>query len=177
MKKYLFILFTLSLLFIACKDTAGKAGNEAEGEAGLPAENSYLEKAVGKNDNGSYLITNIDVIKPAWEEALRNENAEDNINSFRIVKGKTEGDSVSDYYMLLAESKSSKSKIASLLTLKGNTFYFEKIDSVENGLGRFIICTGGCADGCLPSVKIVSGKKYLYCSACSDCTKIEKEIR
>ena len=136
----------------------------------------FLETAVGEIYNGTITITNLDIIKDRWQTALHYQGRPVVLENFTIIKGVAEGDAPQDYYLLLATTKDKRLKTASLLTLKGSKFYFEKQEGAVGEVSLNILCSGECGEGCDPVVKINTGLKYLNCSHCLDCTKSEKGI-
>lgn len=168
MKKHLLIVI-LAICFVSCK-------NEVKSED----NSSYPRAVVGTNTNGVYEISDLSVIKENWEKQISKKLSGDIIalEAFEIAKGKTEGDTAEDFYILIARNEKGTLHSSALLELKDGKFYFEKEsrpDSEEVYLN--IVCSGECSEGCLPVVKSVNGSRFLVCSDCADCMKIENEMR
>ena len=158
MKKYLKALLLL-LLLQSCKKTA---------EQPVVA---YPDIVVGTLQNGSYTVTNVKEIQQEWEKAiLHTGTGIKKLESFTIVKGKTQGDAVNDFYMLSARTTDGKTTMAALLVQKEHNFYFDKINPVS------VICTGECTNGCLPAALLKNGTVYLICGACASCVKTDVSL-
>ncbi len=150
----------LVFLLISCKKEADTAD----------PGNTYPKQAVGTVNNGAYTITKPDEIKKSWETYL---GGTFKLAGFEIVKGKTEGDAVEDFYMIVARTEDGAAKVASLLELKSDKFYLGSVDNEGPGAYRLVVCKGECDNGCLPVVMIRNGAENLICSSCADCEKNE----
>lgn len=154
--KLLAVLFVL--LLASCKnDTAPKTGD-------------YPESIVGTAKGETYTATGTDVIKEHWEKALNEKGGNKHLVAFEIVKSKTQGDTVKDFFMIVAKCDDGHSTMAALLKKKGNEFYFDKNNPVS------IICTGECNGGCLPAANAKNGAVFLMCSSCADCIKTDHSL-
>lgn len=165
MKNHLLIVLSV-MLFVSCKN-GGETGNE-----------SYPRAVVGINNNGVYEISDLPLIKKNWESQIDDSEGKITLEAFEIVKGTTEGESVEDFYILIARSDDGTLKSSALLELRDNKFYFEK-QSRPNSDDVFlnIVCKGNCDQGCFPAVKVVNGGRQLVCSNCPDCMKVENEMQ
>ncbi len=165
MKNHLLIVLSV-LLFMSCKN---EVGSDSE---------SYPRAVVGINNNGVYEISDLPLIKKNWESQLDDSDGKITLEAFEIVKGTTEGESVEDFYMLIARSNDGTLKSSALLELRDGKFYFEK-QSRPNSNDVFlnVVCKGNCEQGCFPSVKVVNGGRQLFCSNCPDCMKVENEMQ
>jgi hypothetical protein len=127
----------------------------------------HANEIIGINDNGVFKITSsLYKIKSDWGALLKSQQNEATLERFRILQGK---DSLSNnriFYYLLGESKSHKTKVATLLTLEGGNFYLQQEKAAS--LSGTITCTG-CANGCNP--KISRGKWYCDAGCGKLCTK------
>lgn len=145
----------LLLVFVSCKKDAAPVSAA-----------SYPAISVGIEEDGAFKVVNQNVLKREWEAQLRAEGESVTISGFEIIKGIAKGDSAVDYYMLMATCADHKTTMAALLERKHDAFYFMKdISSV--------ICSGGCAHGCLPAVFSKKNTLYLICSDCADCVKTD----
>lgn len=129
------------------------------------------KEVVGVDNDGVYTISNPEEIAASWEKSVSAE-----LTGFEIVKSKTEGDAVEDFYMLVARTEDGTSKVASLLEFKDNKFYFLSPKQESTGSHVLVICKGDCDEGCLPLVRVKSGNRYLICSSCAECLKGESTI-
>jgi len=77
------------------------------------------------------------------------------------------------FYMLLAVSEDGKTKTASILTFKNDSFYFERQEEFVNN----VICHSDCKDGCNPEVVMQNAIKSLVCSPCLECQKYDTLLR
>ncbi len=141
------------------------------------AHEGYLNRAVGFEKNGKYVVNLPEGLETQWEKALTEDGIKEELEGFKIVKGITRGDAQEDYYVLLARSKSGVVKTAAMLTLKTGKFYFEKQEGQESQVYIKILCSGECPAGCDPVVHVAGNNKFLVCSPCIDCVKTEKEMR
>lgn len=132
---------------------------------------NYLKDSVGKVENGKFIVTNAEAIKAAWTSMPG--NAEE-FYSFDIVHGLTQGDAEEEYYLLLSKNKGGDVKTAAMLVLRDNKFYFEEPAEISAYIR--ITCSGECTDDCNPVVKISEGNRYLLCSSCPECRKVEREM-
>ncbi|AWH84990.1 hypothetical protein HYN59_07565 [Flavobacterium album] len=132
----------------------------------------YPEQAVGMDNNGKYTIADEKALATAWEAKVEGKAK---LTAFEIVKGTTEGDVAEDFYMLVARTEDGTAKVASLLELRGNKFYFGSEDHKGSESYLLVICRGECDGGCLPAVRKKDGVKHLICSSCADCEKNEIE--
>jgi len=155
--KVLLVFFVL--LCTACKKEA-------------PAEHSgkYPEIVVATANGDVFTVANANIIKPQWELVLSKNSTAKTIQALEVVKGKTEGEAVKDFYMLIAKCNDGRTSMATLLEKKGNDFYFDKSNPFT------VICTGDCEGGCLPVAKYSMGSVNLVCSACGNCIKREHSI-
>ena len=173
MKKAFFSAFAalMLLLVTACTSKTEKTSETI-------SEQNYEEFEVGYKKEGSFKISNLDLVKKEWENRLQSDGRAISLKNFRIVEGTTAGDSAQLYYILVANSADGKIKTASLLNLKDTVFYFETYRDQDNStFYSNIICEGDCTEGCDPIVTISNGKRYLNCSQCPNCLKNEGEIR
>lgn len=162
MKKAAFFLL-LCISFIACKNEAPQpAGND-----------TYLTEVVGTAHGGKFVVTNGKAIKQGWQTSPVTDTID--IAEFEIVHGLTEGDAKEEYYLLVAKNKAGDTRTAVPLTLKNEKFYFEEPGQTTTYLKT--TCKGGCIDACQPIIKVAEGARYLICSPCRDCRKMESEMR
>lgn len=161
--KCIFAVF-LALVVLSCKKETAAAGSGS----------IYPEEAVGSNHNGTYTIADEKALAAAWEASV---DGPEKLTAFEIVKGTTEGDVAEDFYMLVARTQDGTAKVASLLQLKGDKFYFGSEDHDGSESYLLVICKGECDGGCLPVARKKDGVKHLICSSCADCEKNEKEAR
>ncbi|TRW26408.1 hypothetical protein FMM05_03240 [Flavobacterium zepuense] len=152
MKIKFFVVLFLLIIGVSCK-------NET-----VPKESNYPENIVGTAQGESYTVTSADVIQPEWEKYLSDKSS--SIETFEIIKGRTTGDAVKDFYMLVGKCKDGQT-IAALLDLKGNNFYFNQANPVA------VRCHGTCTGGCLPIATAIKGAVFLSCSPCADCIKTD----
>lgn len=155
------VMFVLLLLSCKKETTAENPGS------------IYPEQAIGAIQNGAYTIANPDELAKSWAAKADEISG---LTGFEIVKGKTEGDATEDFYMLVATTKDGTAKVASLLELRENKFYFGSTGHNDSESYVLIICKGQCDTGCLPVARIKRGMKSLICSFCVDCIKVEKGI-
>ena len=159
-KLYISIVFFLCLL--SCKNDVKPS-----------APGNYLQEIVGTMKDGKINIVNHEAIKSAWE-ASPVGGITIEIDDFEIVNGVTEGDENKQYYLLLAKNEKGDIKTAASLILKNGNFYFEPLG--EASIYLKITCKGLCDTGCMPVLKISEGNKYLVCSSCPECVKVESEM-
>lgn len=160
-------LLLISILLLSCNN--GKKNNSSSKD--------YLETVVGTVNNGEYILSEPELIKEKWEAELAKKKPGMTLEAFEITKGKTSGDTEEEYYMLLSRTEDGTVTAAALLTLKGNEFYFESSEGTGGSIHTLIMCMGDCREGCMPTVSISNGIKYLNCSPCMDCSKLEKGMR
>lgn len=158
--KKLFVLLIFFFIALSCNDVKKSAGT------------NYLKEVVGKIDGEKLIVTNAEAIKAAW---LSSGSASDELHTFEIIKGITQGDTGEEYYLLLSKNEEGDIKTGAMLILKEGKFYFEEPAEISAYIK--ITCSGKCTDGCNPAVKISEGNKYLVCSQCADCVKVESEMR
>lgn len=166
MKKYFYSIMVV-LLILSCK-------NENSVKT-----LSYAQEAVGEHNNGVFTITNEEVIKAEWESQLKAESSDSssvNLEAFEIIKGKVEDDNSEDYFMLIARSNDGYTKAAALLELKEDKFYFQNVEGSDDDIYNYTVCRGDCNEGCMPVVKYSNKTKYIICSPCIDCMKIENNM-
>ncbi|RWX03688.1 lipoprotein [Flavobacterium cerinum] len=170
MKKYISGLFLL-LILTACNTK--NDGNEKK------TDTDYFEDVAGTAQNGKYTVLNPDILKIKWETNLKKELMPLNdveLTDFEIIKGKTEGDAVEDYYMIISKTANEFTKVAALLELKDGTFYFKRREGGSVKSYQTIICRGKIQTACKPAVRINEGLMDLVCSSNVDCEKIDCEI-
>lgn len=170
MKKYISGLFLL-LVFTACNTK--NDGNDKKTEA------EYFEDAAGTAKNGKYTVLSPDVLKIKWETNLKKELAPVNdveLTGFEIIKGKTEGETTEDYYMLISKTADEFTKVAAVLELKDDKFYFKMREGGNVKSYQTIICRGKNQVACKPVVRVSEGLRDLVCSSNVDCEKIDCEI-
>lgn len=130
---------------------------------------------VGFNDTGTYVITQLEAIQKDWEHKVAYKGKQTELLDFKIVEGITEGDAAETYYILRANSADNSIKTAALLKLENGKFYFESPENSEDSY-FLLICKSECVSGCDPMIKMYNGTKYLNCSTCTGCSKIDTEI-
>jgi hypothetical protein len=169
MKHYISGLL-LVLLFAACNSKSDTTKDNTT---------SYLNQAVGTNVNDTYTITNLDTIKAEWEKSLQiklNSASKVELKGFEIIEAQTEGDATADYYILHSRTDDGRTRVAALLELKGDKFYFD-LNQLDNSEAyNIVICKGECDQGCLPIVRVQNEVKHLICSSCVDCEKFDGEM-
>lgn len=170
MKKILGIITAL-VLIASCQS---KPEDDAEN---LTRKISHkVEDQVGLNNNGEFVVTNREAIQDDWEFRLSDKGKTVKLQDFKIVKGVTEGDAAETYYLLQANNADNSIKTAALLKFEGEKFYIESPEHSEDSY-FLLICESNCESGCNPMVKKYNGTKYLNCSSCTGCRKIDTEIR
>lgn len=164
------IIAVFVLLLTACN-------SKSDNTSATLNDNDYFQVEIGKNENGRFTITQLEPIKQDWESRLNNNGNRLTLTEFKIVKAYTTDESPVEYYLLIANSKDGRLRTASLLNLKGNSFFIDT--RKDNGALSYsnIVCEGNCNEGCLPVVSIHNGTRYLNCSQCVECVKKETEIR
>ena len=153
----------LFFIIVSCK-------NKAENDVDVDKVNteSYVTEKVGYKNEDAYVVSNPGLIKKEWEENLLSQDIKVKLADIKIISGMV--DETSEvFYMLIAKSEDGKTKTASLLVLKNDEFYFE----IQPG----VICRGNCEEGCDPKVVIQNNIKSMVCSPCSDCQKVDYEMR
>ncbi|MGV3460404.1 MAG: hypothetical protein ACO1N9_08125 [Flavobacterium sp.] len=165
MKKITLFLL-LCIVMFSCKNEVLKPGN---------TRTHYLTDVVGNAKDGKFEVTNAKAIKEAWESAKISDSVSGEISGFEIVHGLTEGDAKEEYYLLVATNKAGNVRTAAPLVLKGESFYFEEPGQTSAYLKT--TCKSGCVDACNPVMKIAEGSRYLVCSPCADCRKVDSEMR
>ncbi|MGQ2982757.1 hypothetical protein [Flavobacterium sp.] len=159
--KHLFaVLFVFAL--ISCKQGSG---TDITG-------NADPEQAVAVNKNGVLSMVDEASIASSWESNMGDGSR---LTAFEVVKGKTEGDTQEEFYMLVARTDKGTAMVASLLELKEDKFYFSS--GKDTGSYVLVICKGECEGGCLPVAKNANGTTRLICSSCADCEKNEIGVR
>lgn len=176
MKNSILGLFLL-LIVIAC-NTNNKSDAKKNSTA-ISADTSYYSEAIGKVENGEYVITDSGIIKKAWEASLRNRlklKEAIELDSFEIIKTKTTGDAVEDCYIIVSITEDGSIAMSAILKYENDKFYFET-KHMGGGEGYLtVICKGECKQGCYPGVSIYNQEKHLVCSACTECEKIDGEM-
>lgn len=170
MKKYISGLFLL-LMITACNTK--NDGNDKKVNA------DYFEDVAGTAQSGKYVVLNPEILKIKWETNLKKELMPLNdveLTDFEIIKGKTEGAAAEDYYMIISKTANEFTKVAALLELKNNTFYFKRRKGGSVKSYQTVICRGKNQAACRPVVRINEGLMYLVCSSNVDCEKIDCEI-
>lgn len=157
-------------IIISCKN---KAENDVNVDADKVSTESYLTEKVGDKNDDAYVVSNPELIRKEWEENLLTQDIKVKLADIKIISGMI--DETSEvFYMLVAKSEDGKTKTASLLTLKNNEFYF---DIQPEKFVMNVICRGNCEEGCDPRVVVQNNMKLMVCSPCSDCQKVDYEMR
>ncbi|RZL17500.1 MAG: hypothetical protein EOO96_28915, partial [Pedobacter sp.] len=100
MKRY-FLAITVVLLFASCKEPAAEKAN------------NYTSAIVGTMQNGTYAVSDADVIKKEWRKKLLSATGVNAaIESLQIVKAKAQGNNAPDFYMLLAKTADGYTSLA-----------------------------------------------------------------
>lgn len=167
MKTALLTILAIIVLAVACNS------KQEEPTVNVKGLNN-IQSPVGHIKNGSYKIYSGKEIKSKWQSRLFGTNKE-SLAGLKIIKGITTGDRQEEYYMLVANSKTSR--VAALLTLKEGKFYFQDQGGSEpDNTYLSIVCQGECSNGCDPYVTLYGDIMYLNCSPCGECVKKETEI-
>lgn len=169
-------------LFLLLIMTACNTKNDSNAKNDSTAKNvdaSYYSGAIGTIENGKYNIVNADAIEREWEASLKRRlRLHDSIGfeTLEIIKVKTLGDIVEDCYILVAKTKGNSVTMSAILEHKGDDFYF-MTKYMSGGKGYLaVICKGECKTGCYPGVRLQKDDKYLVCSSCTECEKMDCEM-
>lgn len=157
--KRLFTVF-LFLLVLSCKN-----------ERGATVGSIYPEEAAAVVKDGAVKLLDEAELAGSWGKRTGGLK----LIAFEVIKGKTEDDAAEDYYMVLARTEEGI-KVAALLEMKGDKFYFDTAGQENAESYLLVVCKGACAQGCLPVVKLDNGILRIVCSACTDCSKKEVEV-
>lgn len=169
-------------LFLLLIMTACNTNNKSDAKKGgtvISTNTNYYSEAIGIVENGEYTVTDSVIIKKAWETSLKNrlrlkEAVE--LDSFEIIKTKTEGDTVEDCYIIVSKTKDGSIAMSAILKYENDKFYFDT-KHMSGGEGYLtVICKGECEQGCYPGVSLYNHEKHLVCSACTECEKIDGEM-
>lgn len=166
MMKCIIASFLMVFLFVSCNGDK-KQKDEHPEDMGL---------VVGKVEGNTFELMNTKRIEKEWSERVSPKGELITFKGFEIIKGKTQGDSKDDFYMLYARTDDGATRVAALLTLLDGEFYFQKNETDTGSIYTVIQCNGDCAEGCLPIVIDKNGNKHLSCSPCDNCLKTEKSI-
>ena len=166
MKQYT-LLFMLILL-TACNSKSEKKAHEEQAD-------TYIHQA-GEVKGNEFVISNLDIIKSQWEQSIQlSLNGTATLKDFQIKKVITEGEREEEAYIFQATTNDGVAKVAALIELKGEKFYFVENPGAPRSY-RITICTSNCEKGCDPVVSIVGGEMALFCSSCPSCERIDSTI-
>lgn len=124
---------------------------------------------IGELKEGKNVITtDISAIKTEWGKLIATQGNANTLDSWIIVTDKDKGNGET-YHMLLAIAADKAVKVASLLSLKDNSFYIKKVAH-----GRLTYATTTCA-GCNEACSPAQENGDFICTDCppgnSECTK------
>lgn len=177
MKNCILRLFLL-LIITACNT---KNNDDAKKEGTIvSADKNYYSEAIGTAENGKYNITDSGKIKKAWEATLKKRlklnDAIVELDNIEIIKVKTTGEAVEDCYIIVSKTKDGSIAMSAILEYKNDKFYFET-EHLGGGEGYLVVvCKGEVKEGYYPGVRLLKHGKYLVCSACAECEKIDLEM-
>lgn len=169
MKNYI-CLISFIIFFVSCN-------TKKKDDAPVVTGHSKNETAAGVKRNGVFHVVNPDSIKKVWEAKLSDEGIKDKLENFEIIR--SEADSThQEHYMLVGKNNDGTVKIAALLVEKEGQLFIEKEPAPGGGMAYVcVICTADCNDGCNPAVTTTQTGRYLKCSPCIDCEKLDVEMR
>lgn len=170
MKNIIYSL-VITLLFAA-------AGCKNEGSTQIEmSRKNYLDKVVATLKGGKFVINDPAIIRDAWQAQLNSQQAATDLVSLEVVQGITIGDAARPYFLLLGRNAKGTVRTASPLVQEGNRLYFEQQEGENDMVCYNITCLGeSCTEGCEPLLRISNGVRSLICSACPECTKVERVL-
>jgi hypothetical protein len=172
MKNYLAGLLFI-LVIVSCTSKKEKEHDEVESKR-------ITIGPIGVNNNGEYRIIGIDTISQKWSAQLKESfRLSDGVSfsEFKIVKTATQGDAVTDAYLLLTHTADNRSSIATILDLKEDGFYFYVTSRNEAVASQVIMCNSiNEGQDCMPVIILHNNEKKLICPSDSDCEKTVVEI-
>lgn len=169
MKSYICLLFFI--FFISCNNKQDHRKDSVETD-------TVSKEVVAIVKNGVYELNIPEKVKKDFQKALEKNTADYNNGElfYQVLSGESAGSPHESYHMLVGKTQDGLSKIATILVEEDGELYIE-MESYRHGRAYLsVICTG-CTEGCDPVVSVKNNSKYINCSPCVDCLKIESEIR